>query len=186
MIFAQKQFLGASPDLEVNCECHGRGVCEIKCPYSIKSEVSSFDNLVDIDGQSRLKRNSDYHFHIQFRMGVLGVQYGDFFVYTAKCSHLERIEFDADLFNEIVLRAEYLWMNFVGPELVSRSMVSCSSGSVDDHTYAKHQGSEASLPSVSLQSKRGVLTESPFHSSMFAVFVGKMSEKDLFIVKRVE
>ena len=33
-----KQFLGASPDLIVECSCRGKGVVEIKCPYSIVEE----------------------------------------------------------------------------------------------------------------------------------------------------
>uniref|UniRef100_T1IP68 YqaJ viral recombinase domain-containing protein n=1 Tax=Strigamia maritima TaxID=126957 RepID=T1IP68_STRMM len=32
-------YLGASPDSLVSCDCCGKGICEIKCPYSHKDEA---------------------------------------------------------------------------------------------------------------------------------------------------
>ena len=34
-------YLGASPDMEVECDCCGKGLVEIKCPYSILDQVPS-------------------------------------------------------------------------------------------------------------------------------------------------
>ena len=44
-IYEDLQFIGASPDLLLNCECCGDGVLEIKCPYSIANEMPSAANL---------------------------------------------------------------------------------------------------------------------------------------------
>lgn len=40
-----KQYLGASPDLLIECSCCGKGVLEIKCPYSIANEIPKQKNI---------------------------------------------------------------------------------------------------------------------------------------------
>ena len=45
VIYKEKPFIAVSPDLEVECDCCGLGLVEIKCPYSIKGEKPSSQNL---------------------------------------------------------------------------------------------------------------------------------------------
>ncbi|KAM4528256.1 uncharacterized protein PAE49_000194 [Odontesthes bonariensis] len=33
-------YMGSSPDGMVVCDCHGNGICEIKCPYSQRDEAN--------------------------------------------------------------------------------------------------------------------------------------------------
>ena len=40
-----KQYLGGPPDLIVECSCWGKGVVEIKCPYSVVDESPTPENL---------------------------------------------------------------------------------------------------------------------------------------------
>lgn len=40
-----KPYPGASPDLLIECSCCGKGVLEIKCPYSIANAIPSPQNL---------------------------------------------------------------------------------------------------------------------------------------------
>ena len=35
----QYPYMGASPDGIINCECCGKGVLEIKCPFCVKNET---------------------------------------------------------------------------------------------------------------------------------------------------
>ncbi|KAH3788556.1 hypothetical protein DPMN_166701 [Dreissena polymorpha] len=35
-VLQSKHFIAASADLETECECCGKGICEIKCPESVK------------------------------------------------------------------------------------------------------------------------------------------------------
>ena len=61
-------FISVSPDLEVICSYHGFGLVEIKCPASLIGKVSFIENhhhLELTDCQIKLKRNSEYYFHIQ-------------------------------------------------------------------------------------------------------------------------
>ena len=67
---------GASPDGVVECDCCGRGVLEVKCPFSCRersflkaSEDSpSFCLEVFEDGQFRLKRKHAYFYQVQLQM----------------------------------------------------------------------------------------------------------------------
>ena len=79
-------FVAASPDLCVECSCHGKGLCEIKCPHSICDSVPSDTNLsylVKQNDKITLKTSSEYYYQIQCQMSVCKLQYCDFF-----CVHI--------------------------------------------------------------------------------------------------
>jgi len=40
-IHPQYPHLGATPDAMVECECHGKGVVEVKCPYCHRDKTPS-------------------------------------------------------------------------------------------------------------------------------------------------
>ena len=42
-------FLSASPDLIIDCKCCGKGLVEIKCPYTIRDVAPTAENLEQID-----------------------------------------------------------------------------------------------------------------------------------------
>jgi hypothetical protein len=113
-------YLAASPDLFVNCECHSRGLCEIKSPYKTRHLVPAHTHikyLENVGGHSKLTRNSDYYFQVQAQMGVTGLKYCDFFVYTMHGYHLERIEFDEELWDVIRSRSLQFWRYYVVPKI---------------------------------------------------------------------
>ena len=54
-----KSFIGASSDAVVSCSCCGKGVLQIKCPYSIANQIPSGSNLTNlrkttVDGKVKL------------------------------------------------------------------------------------------------------------------------------------
>ncbi|WAR06031.1 hypothetical protein MAR_021400, partial [Mya arenaria] len=38
-------YLAASPDLIVQCDCCGKGLCEVKCPETVKDQIPTVDNI---------------------------------------------------------------------------------------------------------------------------------------------
>ena len=67
IIFKDAPYIGASPDLRVTCVCHDEGLCEIKCPFKIKGEQPSYQNLdyIKLKGHiEELDKNSNYYFQI--------------------------------------------------------------------------------------------------------------------------
>ncbi|XP_066023281.1 uncharacterized protein [Pocillopora verrucosa] len=98
------QFIGASPDLLVECSCCGLGVLEVKCPYSIVNDLPSEDNLsylVKINGKIVLKEKHAYFAQIQGQMAVTKRTWCHFLVYTQKGYHLELIKFNNDYWEKI-------------------------------------------------------------------------------------
>ena len=69
----ERPHLGASPDGIVNCNCCGRGVLEVKCPFCIKEDLPGDLDETDFcmtqqDGKWMLKRNHAYHYQIQLQL----------------------------------------------------------------------------------------------------------------------
>ena len=70
MIHSQFPHMGATPDGVVHCECCGKGVLEIKCPYSCvtTSFLEAAEDrqffLESNNGKAILKRNDAYYYQI--------------------------------------------------------------------------------------------------------------------------
>ena len=63
-------FFGASPDGIVSCDCSGKGVLAIKCPFTCKdksvllaSQESSTFSLKDGDNSLKLDTSLVYYYH---------------------------------------------------------------------------------------------------------------------------
>ena len=72
-------------DLQTESDCCGKGLCEIKCPESIKDQEPYIDNvtyLKENDGTIVLDHKHAYFFQIQGQMKILKREFCDFYVYT--------------------------------------------------------------------------------------------------------
>ena len=122
-VMQNKSFIGASPDAVVSCSCCGKGVLEIKCPYSIANQIPSETNLTylrktAVDGKVKLVISHPYYSQVQTQMGVTGQRWCDFLIYTRHGIHLERIMFDQQRWLQILFAAEYFFINHIAPVLV--------------------------------------------------------------------
>ena len=143
LVMEQCPYIGATPDLLVQCECHGEGLCEIKCPYTTRDQIpssSSISYLSSTNNGDQLKTNHEYYFQIQGQMGVSGRRYCDFFVYTSSGYHLERIMFDDLFWQSLQSSLQRFWQSYVGPEVISPKLFNerptCSCVPASDHTYS--------------------------------------------------
>ena len=99
------------------------GLIEIKCPKSKKS-VAPADLLKDKsfyvelkDGQPKLKESHEYYSQIQMAMGLSGVSYCDFVVYTFAGLIIARTPYDHDRFLQIMLRINSFYKQYMLPKL---------------------------------------------------------------------
>ena len=88
--------LGASPDGNITCDCCGKGVLEIKCPYNARElspeeATGSMDCLELNDGALHLIKTHAYYYQVQVQMHIFPALYADFVVWTLKGIHIERI-----------------------------------------------------------------------------------------------
>ena len=80
-------YLGATPDGWVEYECCGRGIVEIKCPYSYQSTHPYAINertfyLQHSSDQLKLDPKHKYHYQVQMQLSICEVNYCDFVVWT--------------------------------------------------------------------------------------------------------
>ena len=108
----ERPFLGASPDGIISCVCCGKGVLEVKCPFSIKEGLPyNLDKaeffMTRQDYRWTLKRDHAYHYQIQLQLQVCQLHYCDFIVWTAKDFNVERIVADKHFFEGVVDTAQF-------------------------------------------------------------------------------
>jgi hypothetical protein len=123
-ICQDKPYLGASPDLLVECSCCGKGLLEIKCPYSIVYEVPSADNLSYLQtyqGQTILKEKCPYFAQIQGQMALTNRSWCHFFVYTQKGHHMQKIIFDFAYWTRLERKLSLFYKKYFSPKLVEHA-----------------------------------------------------------------
>lgn len=120
-------WIGASPDGTITCACHGRGVLEIKCPFTLKDQsiVNSCNAdtnlcLMAKDNVIALKPNHKYMAQVQVQMRIAEVQYGDFVVWSPTEMFIQRIQFDEVFFNETYSGVEKFIKTRILPELLGK------------------------------------------------------------------
>jgi hypothetical protein len=88
--------MGSSPDSFVKCECCGKGVIEVKCPYMCKQESEgsrrfSFFLKEDSCGNLHLDIYHAYYFQVQAQLKFCCTSYADFVVWTEKQLFIQQI-----------------------------------------------------------------------------------------------
>ena len=117
-------FLGASPDGVVHCDCHGKGLLEIKCPWTHRGlNISEFADekgtcLVKKNGNVHLIQEHQYYFQIQCQLGVTELPWCDSYLCTSKGSFCERITFDSEKWEQHVNRCFIAFRRIILPELL--------------------------------------------------------------------
>ena len=109
--------LGSSPDgpvVDFGCQEHF-GVAEVKCPET-KYHVTTLDACQDpnflceaVDGHCKLKRTHPYFAQVQSHMGITGLSWCYFIVYTKKGISVERILLDTAHWGELKKKLQSLY-----------------------------------------------------------------------------
>lgn len=117
-------FIAATPDGIISCDCCGKQLVEVKCPFSIKDEKlyenENFYLKKDHDGEFRLDREHEYFFQVQTQMGVTQIESCLFVVWTTQDVHIEQILFDQAMWQEMCFTAEHFFYTALLPELVGK------------------------------------------------------------------
>ena len=92
--------MGASPDGIINCQCCGRGILEIKCPYSCRDTTvlertnDSRFFMKQNDGEILLDVYHAYYFQVQLQLKFANALYGDFVVWNNDDLVIQRVKPD--------------------------------------------------------------------------------------------
>lgn len=95
----------------VLCKCCGQGVLEIKCQMTLKDlyakeAMMKLESFHIVNGLPAIKQTEDSPYYIQMlrQMAVCIVSYCDFVLYTQKDFYMERVEFNASLWNSVEVK----------------------------------------------------------------------------------
>ena len=108
--------LGCSPDglvLDPQSDVDIYGLVEIKCPYILQAHsVKKFDDCLNsaqvkrfclerVNQELHLKHNHEYYYQVQMQLGVTGLKWCDFVVWSPKDIFVERISFDSEFWGQV-------------------------------------------------------------------------------------
>lgn len=118
-------WLGGSPDGIVTCKSGQKGLLEIKCPYSARTEsIDEFMGRKDcylqfggLDGLVHLNQSHNYYYQIQGCLHILDYDWCDFVVYTPVDLHVERITKNPSFIATMVKRLKEFYIRFILPSL---------------------------------------------------------------------
>ena len=123
-VHADEPYLGASPDGLVTVEDCETGCLEIKCTFAHQyhtipeaCEESAFF-LEKTSAGIQLKRNHPYYYQVMGQLGVTGLKWSHFVVFTKKDMHIEKIIFDEKLPQEMCVKLRCYYYDVVGPHLL--------------------------------------------------------------------
>lgn len=122
-------YMGSSPDGIVTCDCHGTGICEIKCPHSQKDAVNlrmragekGFCLISDGDNVT-LDPTHDYYYQIQAQLHIANAEYCDFVVWNRNDIFVERILPDLEFWDDAIPKVECFFRNSILPEILGQQV----------------------------------------------------------------
>ena len=118
--------MGASPDGIIQCICCGKGVIEIKCPYSCRDktflETTGDKNffLELVDGTYQLKQTHAYYYQVQAQIKFCKGLYCDFVVLTENDIIIQRILPDPEFIDAMLEKSTNFFMYAILPELLGK------------------------------------------------------------------
>ena len=124
-------FIAGTPDAIVSCNCCGKGVVEVKNPYSAKHEaISDYCTMKSsclhvLDGEMVLKKCHAYYAQVQCEMYVTDCKYADFVLRTCSQTdniHIERIFFDPEFVFQMIQKSKQVFECVVLPEMYHREV----------------------------------------------------------------
>lgn len=180
MLDLNHPFLGASPDLLVNCMCHGAGLCEVKCPMvTAFKDYSHLEEVDEMDGHLKLKKSSEYYYQVQGQMAISNRAYCDFYIFSkAAKPHLERIYFDAAFWEDIKEKLIYFWLEHLQPFLMQPPTEDQHDHA--DHAYAGANAEESCAILFPPTTKRKKETKNPLNKPVMAlIFLCNICNKDI-------
>lgn len=119
LIHTEYPFLGCSPDRRVQCMCCGRGIIEIKCPYTLLSKEKSRNDLEYLINGS-LSQKSSYYYQIQMQLMCTKVEYCDFAIWSPNSLTIERIIRNEVVISEIIEHSQPFFQKVILPELLAK------------------------------------------------------------------
>lgn len=117
-------FIGASADSVMTCDCHGRKVVEVKCPFSARDKdfnafISSSDCYLE---KSQLKKKHKYYAQVQLQMYVYDAAFCDFVSWAPKFMIVTYVQRDQEFIDAMLAMCKTFFCKHILPELLTRRL----------------------------------------------------------------
>ena len=136
--------LGASPDGFTECACCGKGLVEIKCPFSYKNGTP--DDMIGKRGSflnhQGLVKSHKYYTQVQGQLATCDREFCDFVVWTPQKTIVQRIYKDFAFIDKLFRKLTSFYVEHVLPELLTRHIQEPRSCESDTHLYCFCQEQE--------------------------------------------
>ena len=120
---ADNPYIGASPDGIISCSCCGKGVVEVKCPFScrdISFDVAAKNKTFCLQEETfLLKQDHTYYFQVQLQMYLSKVKFCDFVVWGRDGNLTQRIDYDEQCIDNALTQVKSFVKLCLLPELFS-------------------------------------------------------------------
>ena len=122
-------FLGASPDASIKCCCcDGKGIVEIKCPFSSKdrhpSEIHELKN--SFLNKIGLHQNHKYFTQVQGQLAICRKEYCDFVAWTPQGILIERIKDNTNFTESLIRKLTKFYVEHMLPEAFMHNRLDAS------------------------------------------------------------
>lgn len=119
-------FIGAMPDGTATCDCCGEVNVVIKC-LDCRNDFPLVEDMQDENfclekygNHFQLKKSHMYYYQIQSQLYVCDKEFSDVIVLTKADYHVERIELDVDMAEDIMTKSKQFFSQVILPELVGK------------------------------------------------------------------
>lgn len=116
-------YVGATPDGIVKCDCWGKGLLEIKCPFCLQQNNSCLPRnhcLCEVEGKMMLKKDHPYYYQIQTQLNVTKLPYCDFVLWGPDSLFVERVLPDQVFISLVMSQAKTFFQKCLLPELFGK------------------------------------------------------------------
>ena len=121
-VYKEYPYLAASPDGIIECKCCGKGLLEIKCPFSLRHELAQVamaknSSCLLSNGKYELKKNLSSPYYVQMlgQMAICDLSFCDFVLCTQKDLYIERVQFTAEDWGQMVQKLKNFYSTCVLP-----------------------------------------------------------------------
>ena len=112
--------------MEINCNCHGAGLVEIKYPATLIGKILSIENYskqIEKDGDKlKLKSTSPYYSQIQGQLGATGSLYCDLFVFSFQGNLTIRVKYNDLYWKRLLSGLSWFWRTVIADELLTKKL----------------------------------------------------------------
>ena len=112
--------------MEINCNCHGAGLVDIRCPVTLIGKIQSIENYskhIEKDGDKlKLKSTSPYYSQIQGQLAAAGRLYCHLFVFSFQGNLTNHVKYNDLYWKRLLSDLRRFWRTVIADELLMKKL----------------------------------------------------------------